>query len=138
MRDENLAQDIVQDAFLNFWKKRKKLEEETNLKSYLFTSTKNKALEHIRRNKMFRSHEDKVRINELMRYDIEDESEKYVRLEKIHKAIQTLPEKCQKVFSLSKINGLSYAEISKHLGISVKTVENQMVRALKLLREKLN
>ena len=138
MQDDNLAQDIVQDAFLNFWKKRKKLTDEVNLKSYLFTSVRNKALEHIRRNKMMLDHEESIRINELLRHEIEDESEKYVRLEQIHKAILTLPEKCRQVFSLSKINGLSYAEISEHLGISVKTVENQVVRALQLLREKLN
>ena len=86
---------------------------------------------------MLNKHESSVLQHELMQRDIEDESEKFVRLEQIHKAIQSLPEKCRQVFLLSKINGLSYAEIADHLGISVKTVENQIVRGLKLIREKL-
>lgn len=138
MLDKDIAKDIIQDVFLNFWRNRKKLKKEDNLKSYLFTSAKNKALETIRRTKMMDNHEDKVRINELLRYDVEDNAEKYVRLEKINKAIQTLPKKCKQVFVLSKINGLSYREISEHMEISIKTVENQMIRALKLIREKLN
>ena len=86
---------------------------------------------------MLSKHESSVLQHELMQRNIEDESEKYVRLEQIHSAIQSLPEKCRQVFLMSKINGLSYAEIAEYLGISVKTVENQIVRGLKLIREKL-
>ncbi len=83
-------------------------------------------------------HADKVRINELLRYDVDDEAEKYVRIEKIHRAINQLPPKCRQIFMLSKMNGLSYIEIAEHLKISPKTVENQVIRGLKLLRDKLN
>ena len=86
---------------------------------------------------MLSRHESSVLQHELMQRNIEDESEKYVRLEQIHSAIHSLPEKCRQVFLMSKINGLSYAEIAEYLGISVKTVENQIVRGLKLIREKL-
>lgn len=120
------------------WKNRDKIEITPAIKSYLFTSTKNKVLEFIRRNKMTEDHQDKIRINELIRHDIEDEAEKYVRIEKIHSAINDLPPKCREIFKMSKINGLSYSEIANYLNISQKTVENQVVRALKLLREKLN
>ena len=138
MQDNQQAQDVVQDVFMNFWRKRESLNIDLKVKSYLFTAVRNKALEVLRHKKMKENHHDSVRINELLRYDIEDEAEKYVRLEKIHTAIGGLPTKCREVFSLSKLNGLSYNEIADHLGISVKTVENQIVRALKLLREKLN
>jgi len=138
VQDNQRAQDVVQDVFMNFWRKRDTLDIDLKVKSYLFTAVRNKALEVLRHEKMKENHADTVRINELLRYDIEDEAEKYVRLEKIHAAIGTLPDKCREVFSLSKLNGLSYNEIANHLNISVKTVENQIVRALKLLREKLN
>ena len=138
VKDNELAQDAVQEAFLNLWRNRKKLDAGPGIKSYLFTSTRNKVLEFIRRNKMMEDHSEKVRINELMRYDIEDDAEKYVRIEKIHSAIDTLPPKCREIFKMSKINGLSYREIANHLNISQKTVENQVIRGLKLLRDKLN
>lgn len=138
MKDDQLAQDAVQEVFFNLWKNRAKVEVTDGIKSYLFTSTKNKVLEYLRREKMMEEHADKVRINELMRYDIEEEAEKYVRIEKIHAAINELPPKCREIFKLSKMNGLSYIEIADHLNISPKTVENQIIRGLKLLREKLN
>lgn len=138
LKDEQLAQDAVQDVFLNLWRNRAKTEIGPGIKSYLFTSTKNKVLEYIRRDKMMEDHSEKVRINELMRYDVDDEAEKYVRIEKINKAVSELPTKCREIFKLSKMNGLSYSEIADHLKISPKTVENQIIRGLKLLREKLN
>lgn len=133
-----MSEDAVQEVFLNLWRNRKKIEDGPGMKSYLFTSTKNKVLEYIRRGKMMDDHSEKVRINELMRYDVEEEADKYVRIEKIHSAIDELPPKCREIFKMSKINGLSYTEIANYLGISQKTVENQIMRGLKLLRDKLN
>lgn len=140
MADTQIAQDIVQDAFVNYWNKRDELKADVNTKAYLFASVRNKALEILRRDKMKESHQDKIKHLEALRHEdnIEAEAEKYVRLEKVYAAIKTLPTKCQEVFSLSKINGLSYQEIADYKGISIKTVENQVVRALKILREKLN
>jgi len=138
--DKQIAQDTVQDTFVKFWSKRNDIDSNVNIKAYLFTAVRNKALELLRRDKMKESHADKIAHLESLRNDdnAEAEAEKYVRLERIHAAIKTLPPKCQEVFSLSKINGLSYQEIADYKGISVKTVENQVVRALKLLREKLS
>ncbi len=128
----------MQEVFLNLWRNREKIEVNEGTKSYLFTSTRNKVLEYLRRNKMMDDHSDKIRINELNRYDITDEAEKFVRIEKIHNAINQLPPKCREIFKMSKMNGLSYAEIADHLKISPKTVENQIIRGLKILRKKLN
>jgi len=125
-------------VFLNLWRNREKTEIGDGIKSYLFTATRNKVLEYLRRDKMMEDHSEKVRINELMRYDVEDEAEKYVRIEKINRAVNELPPKCREIFKMSKMNGLSYSEIAAHLEISPKTVENQIIRGLKLLREKLN
>lgn len=140
MSDKDIAKDIVQESFVNFWNKREELGDDVNVKSYLFTAVRNKAFEILRREKMKESHQDNITQQEMLRHDdnLEEEAEKFVRLEKIYSAIKTLPTKCQEVFTLSKINGLSYREIAEHKGISIKTVENQVVRALKLLREKLN
>lgn len=57
--------------------------------------------------------------------------------EQIHRAIESLPEQCRIIFKLSRFDELKYAEIAEHLGISIKTVENQMGKALKVMREKL-
>lgn len=139
MDSDTLAEDIVQDVFLKIWKKRSEFDIHDDLKSYLFTSVRNRSFEHLRRDRMISNHEENIKLNESLLHETEiDEIEKYVRLEKIYQAINTLPTKCKEVFSLSKINGLSYAEIAEHLNISVKTVENQIIRALKLLREKVN
>jgi len=67
--------------------------------------------------------------------NIDDEADKYVLKEKLFNSIRQLPPKCRDVFTMSKINGLTYSEIANELGISPKTVENQMGRALRLLRE---
>lgn len=68
----------------------------------------------------------------------ETEIEKIVILDQIYVSIRQLPPKCGEVFTLSKVNGLSYAQIAEHMDISIKTVENHMGKALKLLREMLN
>lgn len=136
--DEQQAQDVVQDVFVKLWDKFDSLGDDVKYKPYLFTSVRNKALEIYRHNNMKATHEEKIIKHELLNHDIDEDVEKYVRLEKIHQAIEQLPNKCKQIFVLSKIDGLTYEEIGNHLNIAKKTVENQIMRALKILREKLN
>ena len=68
--------------------------------------------------------------------NMDHESEKYMRIERLYTYVRQLPPKCQQVFILSKMNGLTYREIAEELNISIKTVENQIGRALHLLRTK--
>ena len=70
-------------------------------------------------------------------YEITEESNNYLLKEQLIRSIRQLPPKCQEIFVLSKMNGLTYGEIAEELDLSVKTVENQIGRGLKLLREML-
>ncbi len=137
MRSRAVAEEVVQDVMLELWRRRESLAEESSPQAYLFQSTRNRALNHIRHERVERKSEP-----ELMRQTqisasapsllVEDEIEVALKT-----AVSELPERCREVFELSRIHGLKYAEIATVLGISVKTVEAQMGKALRSLRVKL-
>ncbi len=135
--DKDMAKDVVQDVFLNLWQKRDQLNIDTDVKSYLFTSTRNKCIEFIRKMKLVKKYEDFVRQTQSNEFNIEEDADKYMRKERLYASIRQLPPKCKEVFLMSKQNGLTYSEIADELSISPKTVENHMGRALRLLREML-
>lgn len=138
--DSNRAEDAVQDVFVKMWQKKDTLEGLENLKSYLFRATKNKCIEYLRKLKLDQklSEENARQLEVSSSINTDDEADKYLLKEKLFKSIRQLPPKCRNVFTLSKINGLTYNEIAEELDISPKTVENQMGRALRLLREMMN
>ncbi len=138
--DSIKAEDAVQDVFVKMWQKKESLRDMENLKSYLFTATKNKCIEYLRKLKLDRklSEENESRLEMSSSINIDDEADKYVLKEKLFNSIRQLPPKCQSVFTMSKINGLTYSEIADELDISPKTVENQIGRAMRLLREMMN
>ena len=128
------AEDIAQDVFYELWKKRETLEIKTSIRAYLKRAMTNKALNYIRDQRMkFDSDEDHPYIQ-----NPQASSQQHLEAEELQKAIndaiKKLPERCRIVFSLSRFEELSYKEIAKNLDISVKTVENQISKALKLLR----
>ena len=132
--DEDDAREVVQKVFINLWEKREEIDLSTSLKSYLFTSVHNRSLNVIRDRKKFSSEE----VPELAgEWDVSAQIESMELEEKIRETIEALPEKCRQIFELSRFDGLKYSEIAEQLDISVKTVENQMSKALKILREKL-
>ena len=132
--DEDEAREVVQKVFISLWEKRSKIDVSTSLKSYLFTSVHNRSLNVIRDRKKF----SRLEVPEVAgEWDVSAQIESMELEEKIMEAISSLPEKCREVFQLNRFDGLKYSEIAEHLDISVKTVENQMSKALKILREKL-
>lgn len=138
--DFNKVEDIVQDVFLNFWKLNPDIDENKSIKSYLFSATKNRALEEIRKqntsNKyMFEWVKDNK--NEQNHSGEDEEWEDWVKIELIYSSLRHLPPKCKEVFELSKINGLTYTQIAERLNISPKTVENHMSKAFIILRKTL-
>lgn len=132
--DEDDAREVVHKVFINLWEKRSMLDTSTSLKSYLFKSVHNRSLNVIRDRKKFVGDEVPDLASEI---DVEAQMEAMELEERIMKVIEGLPEKCKEVFKMSRFEGLKYNEIADKLGISVKTVENQMSKALKVLREKL-
>ncbi len=132
--DEDDAREVVHQVFINLWERREEVDLSIPIKSYLFTSVHNRSLNVIRNRKKFSDGEVPDVAGD---WDVEKEIETMELEEKIGEAVDSLPEKCREIFLLNRYEGLRYQEIADQLGISVKTVENQMSKALKILREKL-
>lgn len=134
INDLDKCQDIVQEVFLNIWEKENLPDNKQQIRNYLYTSVRNRSLNYIRDNKKL------VNTSEFP-YNIWAEhtnKTEYKELEKmINQAISELPPKCREIFELQRFHGLKYNQIAQTLGISVKTVEAQMTKALKVLRERI-
>lgn len=135
VKDVDKAEDLVQDLFFRLWMDRERTKVTSSLKAYLFRSVRNRCLNALKVQGRVRSINDEVDVPA----DPEERSEEDFteRTARVHAAIEGLPEERRKVFKLSRYEGLKYQEIADRLGISVKTVENQMGKALKTLREEL-
>lgn len=134
VKRQDVAEDVVQEVFIHLWQKRKSINLSGSIKNYLFQSTRNKGIEFLRRNKLESDYVESELHLKKSDYNIEDDSSNYMLKEQLKRSIRQLPPKCQQIFVLSKMNGLTYGEIAEELNLSVKTVENQIGRALKLLR----
>lgn len=132
--DPVLAEDLVQDVFYDVWRKRETLNIKSTLQGYLKKAAVNKTLNYIRDKKLDFS--DIEKIPEMVNQNIDAlESMQTSELEKvIHQTIENLPEKCRIVFCLSRFEEMSHQEISNELGISKKTIENHISKALRILR----
>ncbi|MCU0431307.1 MAG: RNA polymerase sigma-70 factor [Cytophagaceae bacterium] len=138
LRDKDVCEDIVQDLFVRVWEKRNSIYLQGSVKSYLYRSAMNAALNHVQSKKVkTRAAIDDVSF-ELQGGHLPDEISQADDLQTaFQKALQELPEGCREIFMLSRYEQLSYKEIAETLEISPKTVENQMGKALRVLREKL-
>jgi len=137
VNDDDTAKEITQNVFINLWQNKKQIDTDKSVKSYLFTSVRNRCLNHIRDNKKFRSN---VLDVEIADYETAYESDAFSVAEletKVEAALTKLPARCKEVFMLNRFEELKYKEVAERLGISVKTVEVQMSKALKILREEL-
>jgi len=135
--DESLSEDIVQDVFLKLWESNDSISLTGSLRSYLFQTTKNKVLEKLRNLKAQSKLHERIDQTQIQSLDHDELSETYMRLEQLYNSLRHLPPKCREVFAMHKFNGLTYAEIADAEDISIKTVENHMLKAIKILREKL-
>ena len=138
LSDKDEAEEIVQSTFISVWEKRGALQIETSFKSYLYRMVRNACLNEIKHEKVKQQHAAyQVAFGES---SVESVNQTVIRNElewKIQEAMKTLPEQCRLVFQLSRFEELKYAEIAEQLQISVKTVENHMGKALKMMREQL-
>lgn len=142
VRDRDLAEDLVQGIFCMLWEKRDRVDVRESVKSYLYRSVYNSALNTIKHEKVkiaflefIRKHE-KEEDNDIERFfDSEDQN---IVLKELNRAIETLPDQCREIFLLSRFAGKKSAEIASELDLSVRTVEAQLYRAMKRLREELS
>ena len=138
VKDHDSAKEIVHDVFINLWEKRDELHMKSSLKSYLFKSVHNRCLNYLRDQKKFDQNElSEENISAYGSVAYTDHLEEAELQQKINQALDFLPEKCREIFILSRFEELKYKEIAGRLNVSVKTVETQMSKALKILREKL-
>ena len=134
LKDEHLAEDITQDVFLELWKKREERQINIALKAYLRRSVMNRCLNHIRDQKMAFDDEEKLPEWPSTASNALSNLETGELEQTLQKAIDDLPERCRIIFTLSRFEELKYQEIADQLHISIKTVENQMSKALRVIR----
>lgn len=138
------AEEIAEDVFVRIWETRSQLEVRSSVRSYLYAATRNHAINRLR--------SDSTRRHWLEEASAQgyapgmgrapDEADAEIRVTELERAIddaiEQLPPRCRQVFLLHRQHGLSHQEIAAAMETSVKTAENQMARALKLLRDRLS
>lgn len=137
LRDRAVAEELVQEVMLALWRRREVLAPDEALGPYLVRAVRNRALNHLRHLHVERrdavhaagaTEAPAVGVGAVVAEEL---------AVALHAAVAALPPRCREVFTLSRGRGLSYAEIAEALGISIKTVEAQMGRALRALRAEL-
>ena len=138
IKDQDTAEEIVQDLFYRLWKDREKLEIESSLNGYLFRSVHNRCLHYIEHVKVVERHAEEMLHGFQENPESPSDILNYKELQaKIASILEKLPERCGRIFCMSRFEGLKYNEIAEKLSVSVKTVESNMGRALKEFRKEL-
>jgi len=138
LKDEDAAEDIVQQVFYKLWERREQTEINQSVSAYLYRMVYNDSLNFIKHQKVKAAHQSYTR--HTMNEGAEHISKRLVAKElseKIQIALNKLPEQCRTIFQMSRFEELKYKEIADKLNLSVKTIENQMGKALKIMRSEL-
>lgn len=134
LKNQVAAEEVVQKLFVNLWEKKDELHI-LDVKAYLYRSVYNSCMNELKKAQREKKH---VAISENVHVQSTDLAHNKVLLNdlelQINQALDRLPDKCGEVFRLSRQQDLSYKEIAEHLDISIKTVENQMGKALRIMR----
>lgn len=139
LKDDDLAEEIVQGMFLRFWEKRDLLNIQSSLKAYLYKCIYNDSLNYLKHEKIKVKHQEFTYHTMNTHHEPASAKVELTELEvNLRKALNELPEQCRAIFQMSRFEELKYREIADQLGLSIKTVENQMGKALRVLRLKLS
>lgn len=139
IRDNEEAEEIVQDLFVRLWQEREKWIVESSLSGYLFRSVHNRCMHLIEHKKVREKYALKVSGTDPEKAEDPSEILEYSELQiRITAILERLPERCSTIFYLNRFEGLKYTEIAEKLSVSIKTVEANMGKALKEFRKELN
>jgi len=138
LKDLDLSRELVQDVFVKLYDKKEAISIHTSAKSHLYQSVKNACINTIKQKQTHALHHESIKYqNGDCSYE-NDELYGQSELEyELYKAIEELPEKCRDIFKMNRMEGLSNQEIADYLNISKRTVETQISKALKTLRNQL-
>ena len=136
LRDMDEAEDIVQSMFMKVWERREELNIQQSMRSYLFRAVYHQCINQLEHRTIKMKHREygvyegqhKVQQPEVFQDELSED---------IRTAVNDLPQQCRTIFMMSRYEELRYAEIAKKLNISVNTIENQISKALRILRLKL-
>ena len=138
LKDEAVAEDVVQNVFVRLWKNLDEANIQSSITAYLYRAVHNESLNVLKHEKVKSAH--KLYVAHSMKNESDNASKKILQADleqKLRTALNELPEQCRTIFQMSRFDEMKYQEIADKLSISIKTVENQMGKALKLLRIKL-
>lgn len=135
IRDWESSREIVQGTFLKIWENKDSININTSVKSYLYSAVRNRMIDQIRSNQKLDAYKNSVTIDEIDENPSDINS--YLIREEIMKSLDKLKPKMKKIFSLSKIEGLTYGEIAAYMNISKRAVEDNVAKALRLLKDDL-
>ncbi|MGA0556721.1 RNA polymerase sigma-70 factor [Larkinella sp. VNQ87] len=140
LHDWDDAEETVQAVYMTIWEKREGLEITVSLKSYLYRAVHNRCLNRIRHLSVQAEHREQAAYEVDLYQTSEAPMQSLIADElsdRVQEAIQRLPEQCRLIFTMSRFDELKYQEIADQLGLSIKTVENQIGKALRILRTEL-
>ncbi|WP_120336612.1 RNA polymerase sigma factor [Sphingobacterium siyangense] len=138
LKDEHIAEEIVQDTFLQLWDSREKIDIDSNIRTFIYVISRNKCFNRLKQLKRYHSLFEPL-CSEGSHDCISEQdplAEKEVN-EALEQLVQKLPKKQQLVFRMSRFEGLSHQEIAQQLSISTNTVKNHLVSSLKFIKEEL-
>jgi len=138
VRDEVIAEEMVQNVFFKIWEKKGGSNIQSPALGYLYKSVYHESLNYLKHQKVKAAYQ--AHSVYQMKNQTDNASKKIILSEleqQINKALCELPEQCRTIFQMSRFEEMKYQEIANKLGLSIKTIENQMGKALKILRLKL-
>lgn len=139
VKQPTIAEEIVQGVFVDFWINRENLPTQSSVKGYLMTSVKHDCLDYLKHKKIEERYADQFKDGMMDSYeDIFDDLVNKDLQKVLNNAINKLPKQCREIFLMSRFKYMSYKEIASTLSLSLKTIENQMSKALKVVRAELD
>jgi len=138
LKDDAVAEGVVQNVFLKLWEKADTLQYQQSITGYLYRSVHNLALNHLKHQKVKQAYDVYATQKSIQQHETANRQLHLKELQyHFSEAMNELPEQCRTIFQMSRFREMKYQEIADELAISIKTVEAQMSKALKVLRVKL-